>query len=324
MRGFSLFFLSVFLISPTHAATEIVEGSYHSVWDQDGHRSFFDVPARIDISQSETAVVQFEVTVTQGTKETRRTLVSAQDVQTARQLLERGHVSVELPNGGLLNGFAHSIAILNENGTVQVGLEILHSDLIPTSQMARYAPLIRSVHPMSRVRSAIVGDPLDVPLLEQRLLLGSVIKTWNATPVVVLGKRTAIPGGPSYFVMEKRDLVDPAIRMARIYLVPMDWLRVAQDPDEYQRLLDATLVSNAWKRDPNYTAFRHQGLTPWTHAVFYFDEDPTSFVTETERFERRATQLLKWWNGMPKPDAGRSLVVKSRNCADYLYLPDGE
>lgn len=297
-------------------------GRFHSVWDHpDGRRLFFDVPAQVELAPDETAVVHYTVTLASGFKEARRVVVDRADVHAAQVHLERKRVSVALPNGGLLNGVAQEIAVFSENGQVQVGLEIEHSDLIPSRDMSRRYATIRSFHPVSRVRFPAVGDPLDVPLMEQRLLLGSTQQDWNATPVVVLGRRTANMG-PSYFVMEKRDLVDPTIRLARIYLVPMEWLRASHDSKQYQDLLEASLLSNQWKRDTNYTGFRHQGLASWTHAVFYFDEDPTSFETEDERFERRAAQLLKWFNGLPRADEGRSLVTKTRNCADYLYLPE--
>ncbi len=304
---------------------ETFTGSFHSFWEQaDGQRYFFDVPALIDLAAGNDAAVRYDVTLLDsGAKQTRHATVNALDVLTAQAHLVRGRVAIELPNGGWMNAIPGKIAVLSENDRIQVGLQLQYSDLTRAIGISRQYPVIRTVVPLSRVHLPAVGDPLGLPLMDQQLLLGSVVKEWDATPIVVLGKRIARMG-PAYFVMEKRDLVDPAIRLARIYLVPVEWVRAAPDVEEYDRLLEASLISGAGKRDANYTAFRQEGLAPWTHLTYYFEKDPDRFETDSERIERRATALLKWLNGMPQPDEGQSLVEKQRTCADYLYLPEGK
>ncbi len=308
------------------AADPVADTTYYNIWDEpDGRRFSFDTPAHITFPKgSPNARVEYQVTVGEQ-KQWMKAELAIQDLRAAQKYLARQRVGLKVPNGGVLAAKPERIVILNLNHELQVGLEVITDDFVPSDNLDRKLAAMRSVQPLSAIADLDQIDPLSTPLMTQQYLVGVAPvgwknsspppATWPSVPVVVIQMKVLQDGSHALMVVEKRELLDSRVRALTAYLIPPHRLRVPSSQREYDQAV-ANLEDEALDRKRGL--FRQTALFPWTHSVIALKhEDAPTLETDDQRFVRRAEILLEWMAAQPETEDNEH--AHRPNCADYLY-----
>ncbi len=276
--------------------------------------SFYDVPATIRMPSESGGLAKVVFDRVDG----RELWVDGEGMRRAQRIVSQSRVKVSLSSGGLMYAKAVRVVVLEHNGIVEPGIEVEYDELQPESGTFPATVLIRKQVRLGDVyvsQADEATNPLSVPAVDQRFLLGTVFDTWPAVPVVVLGARQVEGRDIFYFVMEQRDLTDGALKLGHIYFVPASALRSTRNIEEFEYF--ASLPH------PKPVRFRQTVLMPWTHrnVLFPANEPQPELESADQRLARRL-EFIREELGERGRGSQLPTGVNSRTCKDFLYLPE--
>lgn len=306
----SLFACALVFGAPLHA--DPIACKYYEAREEGGKRTFQGWDAKIYVTPgSSHADVAFVRKFPDGHPKPDVRQVPIEEVEQAVEWMKQRRISVLRSSGGRSNAIAREIIVLTEKGRSRVGLRYAFSDLIPQEELERQTNALSAFAPLADIGHTRRIAPLEASLARQHFLLGDASRESSAVPVLVLESRLVGGGALAFMVMERRALLDPAIKIANIYLVPATSLRLPKSPAEF-----AELVQRVEKKEHAraYRRFRQQSLAPWTHRFIHFPENEPEADEEypEERFRRRGQFLVDILQE-EKADKGKA------PCANFLY-----